>query len=234
MVSQATEQVIRFRFEKTGGVKFISHLDLARTVKSAVRRAGITLAYSHGFNPRPKLVFALPLSVGTESISEYMDMTIRSPGAPEELADRLRGVLPRGITVTDAYEKAADFNAIGWAEYTVTLKYPGASPSDADVIAHLPDGPMPVQKRTKSTASGYKETDIAPFIKNMDAVYREERGEIEVTLLLSASKEQYVNPEYVVTAIKERLSLSLDDPHTEYCSICRRAMFLSDGVTPFR
>ena len=233
MVPETTERVIRFRFEKTGSVKYISHLDLARTVKSAVRRAGITLAYSHGFNPRPKLVFALPLSVGTESVSEYMDMSVLSTGEPEAFAAKLRRVLPAGITVKEAYEKDADFNKIGWAEYTVTLKYPGASDADADVISHLPEAPMTVQKRTKSTASGYKEADIAPFIKKMEAEYREARGEIDVTLLLSASKEQYVNPEYVVTALKERLSLTLDDPHTESCSICRRAMFLSDGVTPF-
>ena len=234
MVPKTTERVIRFRFEKTGSLRYISHLDLARTVKSAVRRAGIALAYSHGFNPRPKLVFALPLSVGVESVSEYMDMSVLSDGTPEEFAEKLQQVLPAGITVKEAYEKDADFNKIGWAEYTVTLKYPGASREDADRIARLPDAPMLVQKRTKSTASGYKEADIAPFIRRIHAEYQKEQGEILVTLLLSASKEQYVNPEYVVTVIKERLGRAFDDPFGESVTVCRREMFSEDGVTPFR
>jgi len=63
---------IRVKFSKTGSLKFISHLDLNRTVKSAFLRSGLPIWYTQGFNPHPKTVFSLPLSVGTASLCEFI------------------------------------------------------------------------------------------------------------------------------------------------------------------
>lgn len=67
---------VRFRFSKTGSLQYISHLDLQRTFGRVVLRAGIPVWYTKGFNPHPKLVFALPLPVGTESVTEYLDLRV--------------------------------------------------------------------------------------------------------------------------------------------------------------
>ena len=67
---------IRIKFTKTGALQFISHLDLNRTMKTVMIRAKIPIHYSEGFNPHPKMVFALPLSIGAESVCELLDIKI--------------------------------------------------------------------------------------------------------------------------------------------------------------
>ncbi|MBR6681766.1 MAG: TIGR03936 family radical SAM-associated protein, partial [Clostridia bacterium] len=71
---QQPQKIIRVKFEKTGKLQYISHLDLLRTMQTALRRAKVKMIYSEGFNPHMKITFALPLSIGTESLCEYMDI----------------------------------------------------------------------------------------------------------------------------------------------------------------
>ena len=67
---------IRIKFLKTGSLQYISHLDLHRLINRALVRAGIPIWYTKGFNPHAKMVFALPLPVGVESVCEYLDVKI--------------------------------------------------------------------------------------------------------------------------------------------------------------
>ena len=67
---------IRIKFTKVGSLQFISHLDLNRTMTTVMIRAKIPIYYSEGFNPHPKMVFALPLSIGAESVCELLDIKI--------------------------------------------------------------------------------------------------------------------------------------------------------------
>ena len=72
------------KFTKSGYVKYISHLDLLRLFKRAFKKTGLTLKYSQGFNPHPKMGFAQPLSLGYSSICELIEYetisTGRTPG----------------------------------------------------------------------------------------------------------------------------------------------------------
>ena len=70
---------LRVRFHKTGRAQYISHLDLGRTMRTAINRAEIPVKYSEGFNPHPKMSFALTLSVGTESVCEFMELKLTEP-----------------------------------------------------------------------------------------------------------------------------------------------------------
>ncbi|MBI00556.1 MAG: hypothetical protein CL467_08210 [Acidimicrobiaceae bacterium] len=104
---------VRIRFTKVGKVRFTSHRDVARIWERAVRRAGIAVAYSQGFSPRPKLSFGLALSTGHESVAEYLDADLlddrfgsteawgagRSKTTSVELMNALNGVLPAGMDV---------------------------------------------------------------------------------------------------------------------------------------
>ena len=65
---------VRLRFAKLGKVRFTSHRDVARIWERALRRAGVAVAYTEGFSPRPKLSFGLALSTGHESSAEYLDV----------------------------------------------------------------------------------------------------------------------------------------------------------------
>ncbi len=87
----------RVRFAKRGKVRFLSHRDLARVWERALRRAGIRVAYSEGFSPRPRLSFGLALSTGYESLGEYLDIDLADDLEPEELVALVNPSLPAGM-----------------------------------------------------------------------------------------------------------------------------------------
>lgn len=90
----------RLRFTKLGKLRFLSHRDLARLWERSLRRAGVQVAYSEGFSPRPRLHFGLALSTGHESLAEYLDIDlVDGTGVePGDLPDVVAGVLPVGVT----------------------------------------------------------------------------------------------------------------------------------------
>lgn len=104
-----TPQRLRFVFSKGENLRYISHLDLSRTWERALRRAGIPVAYSKGFHPHPKIVFASALPVGCTGEAEVMDVVLSEPMPPRRV---LRGVahgLPDGLEVVDVisvYDRA--------------------------------------------------------------------------------------------------------------------------------
>ncbi len=96
---------IRLRFEKRGALKFISHHDLMRTFELALRRADLNVAHTQGFNPRPKLSFAIALPLGVESLDEILDIDIEPVPRliPEQLVEKLRPQMPAGIVLREAW-----------------------------------------------------------------------------------------------------------------------------------
>jgi len=96
---------LRIKYSKKGKVRFISHRDVARIWERALRRVGVSVAYSQGFSPRPKLSFGLALSTGHESEAEFLDLELSDEDGDwtavrgEDLAVRLTAVLPVGLDV---------------------------------------------------------------------------------------------------------------------------------------
>lgn len=101
---RVARQRIRVRFVKTGGARFISHLDLMRAFERAVRRAGIPLAYSAGFNPRPQISFASALALGASSEAEYADFELYRRMPVRDFARRLNAELPPDLRLHEAGE----------------------------------------------------------------------------------------------------------------------------------
>jgi radical SAM-linked protein len=95
---------VRVRFDKRGKVRFLSHRDLARVWERALRRAGIRVAYSEGFSPRPRLSFGLALSTGHESLGEYLDVDLHPEAdiTPAELPALVTPHLPPGVAALAA------------------------------------------------------------------------------------------------------------------------------------
>jgi radical SAM-linked protein len=87
----------RLLFTKTGMAKYISHLDLMRTMQRALLRAGLEIKHTQGFNPHPHMVFALPLPVGCESLCELMDFELVKDVPADEIVPGLNRTLPEGI-----------------------------------------------------------------------------------------------------------------------------------------
>ncbi len=93
---------IRIRFRKGGDLRLISHHDLMRAFERMLRRAAVPFHSTAGFNPKPRLIFALPLPLGTVGLDEVAELELDEEMAPEELQDRLaRHAIP-GLTVLDA------------------------------------------------------------------------------------------------------------------------------------
>jgi radical SAM-linked protein len=117
---------VRLRFAKSGDLRLVSHHDLLRCLERTVRRARIPLAVSQGFNPRPKIVFALALALGIEGRSEVVELELAEPMAPADVLARLAAASPRGLDW-----HAVETIAPGWpAPQVETVAYLLEVPAD--------------------------------------------------------------------------------------------------------
>ena len=119
-------QRLRIRFSRGQEVKFISHLDIMRLWQRALIRAGISLAYSEGFNPRPRISLAVPLAVGVTSEAELMDIILTKPASPHFFTAAVSQQLPPGIEILQVYPAAPTMpslqSQVRYAEYKVELE----------------------------------------------------------------------------------------------------------------
>ena len=228
-----TPKTVRIRFRKVGSLQYISHLDLQRTFLRVLVRADIPMWYTQGFNPHAKVIFGLPLSVGTESECEFIDLRLDRDIPPEELRRRLNRELTDEMEIGEAYEPTTKFSDVAWARYEMCLRFAGATRETAAQLQRLwTTSPLMMVKRTKS---GDKEVDIASLIRYIRVVWNDDRpGEIRVSALLSASENSYLNPEMLISAAKRDLGIFSGDPTAEDYTILRSHVYFSDGVTEFR
>jgi len=93
---------IRFKFSKTGSYKYFSHLDIISIISRAIRRAKIRVKYSEGFNPKPKMSFGPPTSLGIESHAEYGDIILVDDLGPEDFLMKLNDALKDRLKIEKA------------------------------------------------------------------------------------------------------------------------------------
>lgn len=121
---------LRVTFSKDGPLTYTSHLDLARAWERSLRRAGVGLAYSSGFNPRPKLQLAAALPLGHTGEAELLDVWLERPMPVEEFSRTLVPVLPDGLIVRQVRqvrlkEPALQTRVVA-AEYLVAVECSGS------------------------------------------------------------------------------------------------------------
>lgn len=95
-------QRLRLTFSQTGVLRYVGHLDLGRTWERALRRAGVPLAYSEGYNPQPKLYFASGLPLGAAGRQEVADVILTQDMAPDAFIASVNPHLPVGLVLTHA------------------------------------------------------------------------------------------------------------------------------------
>jgi radical SAM-linked protein len=105
----------RGRFTKLGRLRFLGHLDLMRLLLRGLRRAGLPLVYSAGFNPKPRVGFGPALAVGISSESEYLDFETHTRMSPSDLLERINRVLPAGVRFDAVREIRTDAPALAEA-----------------------------------------------------------------------------------------------------------------------
>ncbi|MBO5110718.1 MAG: DUF2344 domain-containing protein [Clostridia bacterium] len=218
----------RIRYTKTGNLKYISHLDLLRTMQRILLRAELPLWYTEGFNPQPKLSFGLPLSVGCESVCEYIDIRLTRLLSCEEVAARLSGAFPREMHVVKVYHPETKYNTIGSAGYSMEIRSAGVDAETPEKVKALFSHELMIEKETKR---GSKTLDLSATILSLDA--RFEDGVLKIATVLPASNDQYINPELLISAMQTHLSLLCGNPMEESCELTRTEVYLADGVTVF-
>ena len=189
----------RLLFEKTGNAIWISHLDLMRVFQRSFKRAGLPLTHSRGFNPRPSVSIALPLSVGVESACELLDFDLDGCEVScEEMRDRLNGTLVSGVKVLEVYEEARKLKHLAYLDCVVVLEYDNGAP-DADAVADLfRRETLFVEKKSKS--NGVQDQDILPMIRSLQVEKTDDQ-----TLTISARvccQNPTLNPMQMVAAIE--------------------------------
>ena len=189
---------LRMRFSKTGRAIYISHLDLMATMQRAFSRAGSRLQYSEGFNPRPQISIALPLSVGTASLCELMDFRLLEEVDITLLAARLNATTPEGITVQEIYEPTRKNAELKWLAVDGLFEY---DDRQVDIIqkqlaAFFARPSIVIEKKTKR---GFGEVDIRPAIRAI-AFAAGEDG-VRVSAVLSAQSPT-LNPDLLPAALR--------------------------------
>lgn len=189
------------KFSKGYGIKFISHLDLMRTFQRAIRRGNLPISYSMGFNPHAEFSFATPLSVGTWSIGEYMDINLEQNMDEKDIIDIMNSNLSPHIIIIDAKQiddkTQSLMSMVYGALWEVTLV--GHKGLNSNIIKKFLKQPeIKVQKQGKR---GTRLVDIKPMILNFKNI--EDNGEeFKFRLKSLAGSKNNLNPDLVVKALK--------------------------------
>ena len=159
----------RILFEKKGNAVWISHLDLMRLFQRAFKRAGLPLTHTQGFNPRPSVSIALPLSVGVESCCELLDFDLDGDKVANRIVrGKLNDYLLPGIRVIKVYDNGQKIKNLALLDTIVTMEYDAGVPADAvsKLNAFFAQEEILVEKKTKS--NGIQDQNIVPMIKSLE------------------------------------------------------------------
>ena len=159
----------RILFEKKGNAVWISHLDLMRLFQRAFKRAGLPLTHTQGFNPRPSVSIALPLSVGVESSCELLDFELDGEKVANRIVrGKLNDYLVPGIRVIKVYDNMQKIKHLSFLDTVVTMEYDAGVPENAlhQIRELFAKDDVPVEKKTKS--GEILDQNIIPMIKSME------------------------------------------------------------------
>ena len=150
---------IRICYSQGEEVKFISHLDFLRTITRTFRRAGLPVKFSEGFNPHMVMTIGLPLSVGTTSVCDCLDVELTEDLDCGEIKDRINACAPRGITVNDVKknEGLTPLYKIDSALYEARF----TSDREIDIEKYICAPEVMIEKKSKRKI---KEVNIKDFI----------------------------------------------------------------------
>ena len=218
----------RILFEKKGNAVWISHLDLMRLFQRAFKRAGLPLTHTQGFNPRPSVSIALPLSVGVESCCELLDFDLDGDKVANRIVrGKLNDYLLPGIRVIKVYDNGQKIKHLALLDTVITLEYDNGVPEDA--VSKLDEffkrDEILVEKKTKT--NGIQDQNIVPMIKSLEVEQTDAN-----TVVLKARvccQNPTLNPMQLSVAIERYLPELTPD-----FAKCRREEIFGADETIFR
>ncbi|MBQ6998834.1 MAG: DUF2344 domain-containing protein [Clostridia bacterium] len=211
----------RIKYERSDDAKFISHLDLMRTMNRALRRAEAPLQYTQGFNPHSIMTVALPLSVGITSECEYLDITFTEDIDVSAFTAKLNATMPAGLRAIEI-RKADEMRAFKYIETALyTVSFESDIAPDCDAFMNM--GKVVMTKRTKS---GEKDEDILPDIHSVTCVQNGETYKMDMRINVGSKRN--LKPELVLAAFEKFQNVKADN-----IKIHRKAIYFDDGAEVF-
>ena len=217
---------MRLRYARSEPAIWLAHLDLMRTFERSIRRAGLPVAYSKGFNPRPQLAFALPIGVGLATRDDYVDVSLTEPVAAPDLMTKLNRSLPAGLAILAAVPVSEQgpslMSLIRAADYE--LQGPGLAPAARRLLA-LPAGtPWLTEKNSKGKMIT---VDIQPLLISLEII-----AEDRLLARVRAGSKENLRPDLLLAVLT---SLGgLDPIAAGDTSVNRRRLLVADEADPAR
>ncbi len=180
-------QKVRLFFTKLDRAKYISHLDMNRCMSRAIKRAGLPVWYTGGFNPHMYLTFPLPLSLGCESVYECVDLKMTQKVDFDQMVSRLNACLPPDIQVFSAGEQKMDQKEIAWADYEICFR--NEDGLKEKLTSFFNQQEIKVIKKTKK---GEKEIDLKPHFSLVSM--EEKEGKLVAVMRFATGIELNINP----------------------------------------
>ena len=193
------------KITKTDEVKFISHLDTMRTFYRALKRANLPISYSQGFNPHPSISVAAPLSLGIESIGEYIDVEFDSYVDENEVKEKLNENLPLGMRVLNVIyikeKKVAAMASVHGAKYIFRMNH---NLDNIDALKNQLNKILSSEEilKDKKTKKGIREVNVRPLIVDLK-VSSFNNEEVEIEALLRAGSNGSLGIDILASIIKD-------------------------------
>ena len=197
---------IRLKFRKKGLSIYYSQLDLQRVMARALKKSGLPVWYSQGFNPHIYMTFTLPLSLGHESECESVDFRLNEEMAEADILRALEGTLPQGIELVGAAAPDYDARSIMFAKYDITLY--GEKNSIINALNSYEAAEQAIV--TKVTKKGQKDINLKELIKDI-TVTDEKDTEVTFTAIYPAGTPLNINPQLLLDFIKENYNIEVID-----------------------
>ncbi len=195
---------LRLRYGRQEPAVWLAHLDMMRTFERSVRRAGLPVAYSQGFNPRPQLSFALPIGVGLATLDDYVDVVMTEPVDSKWAIQQLNQNLPQGLFIIDAKPIPEDgpslMSLIAAADYEIRGE--GLAEAVGVLSAMPPDAVWPAEKFSKGKKI---DVDIRPLVMNLDL-----QAANLLKIRVKAGSRENLRPDLLLQLLERRCGLDPD------------------------
>ncbi len=191
----------------------------------ALKRAQIPIWYTEGFNPHPYMTFALPLSLGIESLCESMDIKIEGEMQNDQIKESLSKVMPTGIKIVDVYDAKMDACEIAFAQYDILLELLSDDVNNFvySAKALLDCNELIVEKLgKKGRKKVLKQVNLIEHIKSQEITSNEK--EVKIVVQLSAGSSANINPNLLVDILLEKTGVE-----PESIKIIRKSLYTESG-----
>ena len=190
---------VRISFEKKNEASYISLLDLQRVMQRVLKRSGLPVWHTLGFNPHIYMTFACPLSLGQESVCECVDVKTEAENPDfAHWKEALNAIMPAGLIITKVAPVQMKADLIAYACYHIT--YPAEAAAVLDQYNALESAP--VEKHGKK---GKKIVELKEHIPQV--AYTADGDHVCIDLCLPASQQLNLNPSLLTGFLEGKFAL---------------------------